>query len=356
MAAKAWFPAPKCCRSPHFSRESTRRRFRASDRNAWARRSWRSAASTTRRSALREPVLQPDALIIQDSTLLHQVDLFNGLPARGYVLLNSTHSIDELGLGGFARGVQQVSAVHAPRHRARAQACRPRRPECGAARRLCRDHRRDRAGLASSPRSGRNFLLRSPRRMSPPRRKRSSSRARRGRRSMLKQTEGSHAVAEAVALCRPQVICAYPITPQTHIVEGLGEMVKAGELAELRVHQRRIGVRRDVGGHRRVGGRRAHLHGHQQPGAPVHGGSRLQRRRARTADRDDHRQSRDRRADQHLERPFRQHVDARRRLDPAVRRNQSGSAGPAHPGVSAGRGAVLSGDGLHGRLHPDPRV
>jgi pyruvate ferredoxin oxidoreductase alpha subunit len=47
---------------------------------------------------------------------------------------------------------------------------------------------------------------------------------------MLKQTEGSRAVAEAIALCRPQVICAYPITPQTHIVEGLGEMVKAGEL------------------------------------------------------------------------------------------------------------------------------
>ena len=47
---------------------------------------------------------------------------------------------------------------------------------------------------------------------------------------MLKQTEGSHAVAEAVALCRPEVICAYPISPQTHIVEGLGEMVKAGAL------------------------------------------------------------------------------------------------------------------------------
>jgi len=47
---------------------------------------------------------------------------------------------------------------------------------------------------------------------------------------MLKQTEGSHAVAEAVALCRPEVICAYPISPQTHIVEGLGEMVKAGDL------------------------------------------------------------------------------------------------------------------------------
>ncbi|HLP99141.1 MAG TPA: transketolase C-terminal domain-containing protein [Sideroxyarcus sp.] len=48
---------------------------------------------------------------------------------------------------------------------------------------------------------------------------------------MLKQTEGSKAVAEAVALCRPEVICAYPISPQTHIVEALGEMVKAGELA-----------------------------------------------------------------------------------------------------------------------------
>ena len=48
---------------------------------------------------------------------------------------------------------------------------------------------------------------------------------------MLEQCEGSHAVAKAVALSRPEVICAYPISPQTHIVEGLGEMVKSGELA-----------------------------------------------------------------------------------------------------------------------------
>ena len=48
---------------------------------------------------------------------------------------------------------------------------------------------------------------------------------------MLKQVEGSAAVAEAVALCRPEVICAYPISPQTHIVEGLGRMVSAGKLA-----------------------------------------------------------------------------------------------------------------------------
>jgi len=48
---------------------------------------------------------------------------------------------------------------------------------------------------------------------------------------MLKQVEGSRAVAEAVSLCRPEVICAYPISPQTHIVEALGERVKAGTLA-----------------------------------------------------------------------------------------------------------------------------
>ena len=41
---------------------------------------------------------------------------------------------------------------------------------------------------------------------------------------MLKQIEGSKAMARTIALCRPQVVCAYPITPQTHIVEGLGEL------------------------------------------------------------------------------------------------------------------------------------
>jgi pyruvate ferredoxin oxidoreductase alpha subunit len=47
---------------------------------------------------------------------------------------------------------------------------------------------------------------------------------------MLQQIEGSLAVAKAVALCRPEVVSCYPITPQTHIVEALSAMVKAGEL------------------------------------------------------------------------------------------------------------------------------
>jgi pyruvate ferredoxin oxidoreductase alpha subunit len=48
---------------------------------------------------------------------------------------------------------------------------------------------------------------------------------------VLRQIEGSRAVADAVALCRPEVICAYPISPQTHIVEGLAALVKSGALA-----------------------------------------------------------------------------------------------------------------------------
>jgi len=48
-------------------------------------------------------VLTPDALIIQDPTLLHQVDLFNGLSAGGYILINSSRSFKELGIDDLAR-------------------------------------------------------------------------------------------------------------------------------------------------------------------------------------------------------------------------------------------------------------
>lgn len=51
---------------------------------------------------LREPVMQPDALIIQDATLLHQIDVFSGLLPEGYVVLNTNRSFEELGLGELA--------------------------------------------------------------------------------------------------------------------------------------------------------------------------------------------------------------------------------------------------------------
>ena len=51
---------------------------------------------------LREPILEPDVLIVQDPTLLHQVDIFQGLKPDGYVLINTRRSFDELGLAEIA--------------------------------------------------------------------------------------------------------------------------------------------------------------------------------------------------------------------------------------------------------------
>jgi pyruvate ferredoxin oxidoreductase alpha subunit len=48
---------------------------------------------------------------------------------------------------------------------------------------------------------------------------------------MRDQLEGSQGIARTVARCRPEVISAYPISPQTHIVEALSDMVRTGELA-----------------------------------------------------------------------------------------------------------------------------
>jgi pyruvate ferredoxin oxidoreductase alpha subunit len=44
------------------------------------------------------------------------------------------------------------------------------------------------------------------------------------------QIEGSQAVARTLARCRPEVICAYPISPQTHIVEALSDLVRQGDI------------------------------------------------------------------------------------------------------------------------------
>jgi pyruvate ferredoxin oxidoreductase gamma subunit len=52
---------------------------------------------------LREPVVHPDALIIQDPTLLHQVDLFNGVAAGGYIVINSGRTFAELGIEDITR-------------------------------------------------------------------------------------------------------------------------------------------------------------------------------------------------------------------------------------------------------------
>lgn len=52
---------------------------------------------------LREPIMEPDALLIQDPTLLQQVDVFSGLSRDGYILINTNRSFVDLGVGDFIR-------------------------------------------------------------------------------------------------------------------------------------------------------------------------------------------------------------------------------------------------------------
>ena len=53
---------------------------------------------------LREPVTAPNAVIIQDPTLLQSVDVFQGLNCDGFILINSTRTFDELGIADFVAG------------------------------------------------------------------------------------------------------------------------------------------------------------------------------------------------------------------------------------------------------------
>ena len=63
---------------------------------------------------LREPILAPDVLIVQDPTLLHQVDVFQGLRPDGYVLINSKRGFEELGLSDMARHFKRERLTTVP--------------------------------------------------------------------------------------------------------------------------------------------------------------------------------------------------------------------------------------------------
>ena len=63
---------------------------------------------------LREPILEPDALIVQDPTLLHQVNVLSGLKETGYILINTNRTFDELGLGDFVKGYRADHLLTVP--------------------------------------------------------------------------------------------------------------------------------------------------------------------------------------------------------------------------------------------------
>jgi pyruvate ferredoxin oxidoreductase gamma subunit len=61
-----------------------------------------------------EPIVEPDALLVQDATLVHQVDLFSGLTGEAYVLVNTSKSFEELGLADFAAGFRPDRLLTCP--------------------------------------------------------------------------------------------------------------------------------------------------------------------------------------------------------------------------------------------------
>jgi pyruvate ferredoxin oxidoreductase gamma subunit len=61
-----------------------------------------------------EPVTEPDALIIQDPTLLNQADLFAGLNRAGYMLINSARGFAELSLDEFVQGFHRDRLLVVP--------------------------------------------------------------------------------------------------------------------------------------------------------------------------------------------------------------------------------------------------
>jgi len=73
----------------------------------------------------REPISAPDAVIIVDPTLLHHVDVFGGLKAAGQVLVNSSRSIDQLGIAELEETLGAVFCVVPATEIAREQLGRP---------------------------------------------------------------------------------------------------------------------------------------------------------------------------------------------------------------------------------------
>jgi pyruvate ferredoxin oxidoreductase alpha subunit len=203
---------------------------------------------------VREPVMRPDVLVIQDPTLLHQVDVFEGAGDDALLVINSALPTADLGisdftsrlrpgavltvpatelaqqhvgrpvpnaalLGGFAAlsgsvSIESVAAAIGDRFSGAVGAGNV------AAARAAYAAASAQLGCVATTDTG----------PQPPGQQVATAKSATFGTGRVGQIEGSRGVAEAVGLCRPQVVCAYPISPQTHIVEALAALVKAGDL------------------------------------------------------------------------------------------------------------------------------
>jgi len=197
---------------------------------------------------VREPVMHPDALIIQDPTLLNQVDVFEGASADATLLINSSRPATDLGIADFTAKMRPGAVLTVPATELAQQHVG--RPVPNAAllgafaaltgavsidsvvAAICeRFAGKVAQGNAAAARAAHAAALDQ---LGRPRQEEAQPAAPRPKGTapgQVRQIEGSRGVAESVALCRPEVVCAYPISPQTHIVEGLAALVKSGRLA-----------------------------------------------------------------------------------------------------------------------------
>jgi pyruvate ferredoxin oxidoreductase alpha subunit len=213
----------------------------------------------------REPVMHPDVLIIQDPTLLHQVSVFEGASDDAILLINSAQPVADLRIEDFTSRLLPGAIVTVPATELAQQHVGrpvPNAALLGAFAALTGAVTLDSvltaittrftgavgAGNAAAARAAYAATidqLRAAGQVDGQARTESAMQAAHAARAAhagasrmaapgqgrVGQIEGSRGVADAVALCRPEVICAYPISPQTHIVEALATKVKAGDLA-----------------------------------------------------------------------------------------------------------------------------
>jgi pyruvate ferredoxin oxidoreductase alpha subunit len=201
---------------------------------------------------VREPVMRPDVIVIQDPTLLHQVDVFEGADADTLLVINSARPAADLGISDFTSGLRPGAVLTVPATELAQQHVGrpvPNAALLGGVAALTGAVSIESVAAAISSRfaaaigAGNVAAARAayaaaaaqlgnpeghPATPQPVTAAQAAPTFGTGR---IGQIEGSRGVAEAVALCRPEVICAYPISPQTHIVEALAAMVKAGDLA-----------------------------------------------------------------------------------------------------------------------------
>ena len=204
----------------------------------------------------REPVMAPDALVDpgRDAASIRSTS------SPGWTRTatsSSTPRVASMSSGSASSLASSSATACSPVRRRSSRSnssvarCRTRRCSAASPHSPARSRSTPSQRPSASGSPARSASATSPRQLPPI----GSSHAKRRSSPVLRQIEGSRAVAETVARCRPEVVCAYPISPQTHIIEAIGAMVKSGELSPVRVHQRRVGVRGDVGLDRRFGRR-----------------------------------------------------------------------------------------------------